>query len=793
MDEQILASQQSLNTTYASAPGWVSVPESGTTGWDTIYGLRRGLQWELGISPVSSGFGPATTSAFQSQIGRIDASSATKANILRILSGALWCKGYPGFYEGSPVEFASLEPYVGRVRDDLGLGSGTPFVDVKLMTSLLSMDAYTVPFFGGGSEDVREVQQWMNGTYASRRDFALVPCDGIFSRQVQTALLFALQYEFGMADGVANGNFGPGTRDGLRAQATVGPGSTDGSKHFVRLYQASMRFNRRDVPFSGTFDGTTGSETSSFQSFMEIPQTGRGDYTTWCNLLVSNGDTTIATEGFDTNRQLTTAMAAGARANGYTHAGRYTVGAGKFITSPELDALKAAGLKLFPLHQRFNNSAAVMTRDAGRTQGLEAIERCRTLGLPPGSLVFFNCDFDPVGETIHGPVLDFFEGVGEVMGSVLNGSYDVGVYGTRNVCQVILDEGKAQGAFVAGMSTGWSGNMGFPMPSEWHYNQIVEVTENLGGTSVGVDHDVVSSRARAVDLSGVVGPPVERDGSTTATGFDVVFEWVCRAEVACERAIKEADSLLYPIKQWVVAVPDYILHHLRIPEYWGGNDSGLWGTYTPQIHPDDKEEGASAVSLAALAAMSPTKPASNRDVAHWAATMLGYRTWGVLTTHDDYGLEDLGGWPLDLLQAWGVYDALTTKPDLDTWMTGNLGAGDASGFGYKDVVADADAWLMAKALRDSGGGTLSSTSRGLLRMTPAQRIGTFYADRFGSSGANIGTAFAKLVDGIDAGGVNFPITISRLRDASNASTMPTEAQARTCGQALGQVLGRLAG
>lgn len=78
-------------------------------------------------------------------------------------------------------------------------------------------------------------------------------------------------------------------------------------------------------------------------------------------------------------------------------------------------------------------------------------------------------------------------------------------------------------------------------------------------------------------------------------------------------------------------------------------------------------------------------------------------------------------------------------------------------------------------------------------MTSAQRIGRFHADRFGSSGTNIGTAFAKLVDGIDAGGVNVPFTIDKLQQASGASTMPSEAQARTCGQALGAVLGRLAG
>lgn len=789
MDQQILATQRWLNATYSAVPGWAPVPESGITGWDTIYGLRRGLQKELGISPVASGFGPATRAAFESSLGVIDNTRSYALNLMKILSGSLWCKGYPGLYDGGAVDFESLETSIRWIRADLGLSTDQIFVDVKLMASLLSMDAYTVPFFGGGSREIREVQQWLNGTYSGRRDFDLVPCDGISSRQMQTALLFALQYDFGMADGVANGNFGAGTRNGLRSQATVGPGSSDGAKNFVRLYQAAMRFNRRDVPFSGIFDSKTGSETTSFQAFMELPRTGRGDYTTWCNLLVSNGDNTIATKGFDTNKRLTAAMAAGAKARGYTHVGRYTVGADKFITAGELDAIKSAGLKLFPLHQRFNNNAQAMTKGAGYTQGIEAIERCRTLGLPADSLVFFSCDFDPVGETIRGPVLDFFEGVNEAMDSVLNGTYRVGVYGTRNVCQVMLDEGVAEGAFVAGMSTGWSGNMGFPMPSEWHYNQIVEVNENLGGTTIGIDHDVVSSRAQAVDLSSVVGPPIERDQSATETGFDVVFEWICKAEVACERAIKDAHTLLNPVQQWKVSVPHYILHHLRLSKYWGNDYKGYWRLYTPQTHPDDKEAQASAVSLAALAQMTTPLPASTRDVPHWAATLLGYRTWGIETDQTDYGLGDLGGWPLDLLQIWGDYTRLSTKPDLMTWMTANLGAkSEASAFGYRDLVADIDAWLVARAL---GGSTLSVASRDLLRLPANERIRKFYAERFGSSEVNIGNAFAKLVDGIDGGPVNFPVTLGVLRAAADADGLPSPQQARTCGQALGRVLAQL--
>ena len=65
------------------------------------------------------------------------------------------------------------------------------------------------------------------------------------------------------------------------------------------------------------FTSTTSSVIREFQSFMEIPQTGAGDYTTWCTLLVSCGDTTIATTGFDTSHQLLGGKAAAAVQRGY--------------------------------------------------------------------------------------------------------------------------------------------------------------------------------------------------------------------------------------------------------------------------------------------------------------------------------------------------------------------------------------------------------------------------------------------------------------------------------------------
>lgn len=92
VDVHVRNTQHWLNATYGSRAGWVRLDEDGVTGWGTIYGLHRALQAELRISPLASGFGPATSAAFRRQIGRIS-STYTGQNVLRILSGALWCKG----------------------------------------------------------------------------------------------------------------------------------------------------------------------------------------------------------------------------------------------------------------------------------------------------------------------------------------------------------------------------------------------------------------------------------------------------------------------------------------------------------------------------------------------------------------------------------------------------------------------------------------------------------------------------------------------------------------------------
>lgn len=813
-DAQVQAVQRWLNNTYGSKTGWVPLVEDGLTGWNTIYGLRRGLQAELNISPLAQGFGPATRAAFVSQIGQIGSASILSRNIWKILSGSFWCKGYTGiygvyvlepngpdpdalsdYYDNENAWFGLLAPSLTSMRGDLGLSTVNPYVDVKLMASLLAMDAFQK--IHRGTNEVREVQQWLNGTYLHRADSSIVPCDGVYSRQIQSALIYAIQYEVGIPDGTANGAFGNLAKQRLLAQGQIGVGNVDGAKRFVRLFQAAMRFNSLDAPFDGAFSTGMESTISDYQAFMEIPESGNGDYPTWCNLLVSCGDTAQPTTGFDTSTRLLGGLAAGAVARGYTHVGRYTMSAAststKWITAPELDALRDAGLRLFPIQQFSNDSAEAISGTDGQqgqtkgfSQGVMTLERCRMLGFPDDAIVYFAIDFDPQGPVIDGPVVDFFTGIHRALNSIPDGLRP-GVYGTRNVCTRVIEEGKAVVVFVSGMSSGFSGNMGFPMPQEWYYNQIIEVDdEPLGGVPTGVDHVKVSRRAESINLAHVVSPPLEVDGSQTSTGFDAVFEWVVRGEIACEQALFGASTPLNPAV--FDFVPYYVLHHLRKPEYWDGGNGLMWKAYTPM----DMHSQGDVLTQQALNGLDPTKPTSNRDFAHWAATTLGYLTWGMPTDFDAYGFGDFGGWALDLLQAWGARIKTAPSSDLETWMRANLGVTTAGRFGPKDLVADADGWLIAQGLSILPSRRLSSALRTSLKSTAAERISSFYAGRFDSSADNVSTQFQSLVDGVDLGTIpNLPFTTSALRVAAGmegSDPLPTAAQADICARALAERL-----
>ncbi|MDH6218649.1 glycoside hydrolase domain-containing protein [Streptomyces pseudovenezuelae] len=489
-DQMVIEAQKFINS-YDVA-GIPKVEENGRTSWAVMFALTRALQYELGITSLSDSFGPTTLATLQSRHPVINAGTQ-HAKILKVVQSALYCKGYDGggidgTYNGS------VAASVRELTQNMGVdGSFADGVVPKVFKALLTMDAYVV--IEGGSELTRAVQQWMNGRYVGRRNFFIVPCDGHFSRDVQKALMFAIQFEIGMSDDVANGVFGPGTQQGIRNN----PLSEGSSGTWVSLFTAAMIFNKRGgVFFDSHFDADLATRVRSFQNFAKLPVTGRGDFQTWASLLVSTGDATRKGTAADCVTEVTDARAAALRDAGYQIVGRYLSNVpnsslDKNIKSGELGRMAAYGLNCFPIYQTWGGEAAYFRREQGIADAFAAIERAKHYGFRPGTRIYFAVDFDALDHEVTDNILPHFRAIRDVVNEHGQG-YLAGIYGPRNVCSRVAAAGYTSASFVCDMSTGFSGNLGYPLPNDWAFDQISTISVGAGGGLIEIDNNIVSGR-----------------------------------------------------------------------------------------------------------------------------------------------------------------------------------------------------------------------------------------------------------------------------------------------------------
>ncbi|MBE8517865.1 DUF1906 domain-containing protein [Amycolatopsis sp. H6(2020)] len=490
-DEMVRRAQRFVNDVYGSRIG-MTVEEDGLTKWEVMYALTRALQWQLGISPVTNSFGPTTLSTLTAKYPKLNFGTMPSADLCRIIQSALYCKGYDG--DGINGAYGPrIQAAVTKLKEDMGVGTVFPGSDLtpKVFKGLLTMDAYVN--VNSGSATVREIQQWLNGRYIGRRDFFVIPCDGHHSRDVAKSVLFAIQYELGMADGTANGVFGPGTQAGLK-QHTVSLGNTG---IWVWLFSAVLALNKRPVDFTGTFDSSLGSAVQAFQSFAKLAVSGTGDFPTWASLLVSYGDQTRNGEACDGVTKITDARAATLKAQGIRYVGRYLTALSttseKPIQAGELQTIAANGLRCFPIYQMLGREAGSFTYAAGRAAGYAAMNAARDHGFKNGTRIFFSVDFDALDDDVTLNVLPHFKGIVDSLADA-GDPYLVGIYGPRNVCSRVAAAGHSTASFVSDMSRAYSGNLGYPLPEDWAYDQIVTRALGSGDGSIEIDVDVASGR-----------------------------------------------------------------------------------------------------------------------------------------------------------------------------------------------------------------------------------------------------------------------------------------------------------
>ncbi|MFZ4153780.1 glycoside hydrolase domain-containing protein [Streptomyces pseudogriseolus] len=495
-DEMVLRAQRFINTTYGNGAtlGIPKLEENGRTGWVVMYALTRALQYEMGISSLSDNFGPATLAALQSKYGKLDETTIPSANFCRIIQSALYCKGYDGG-EIDGTYNDRVKAAVAKLNQNMGVSGTYPGTSLwpKVVKGLLNMDAYVT--VNNGSETIRSIQQWLNGRYVLRKDFYIIPCDGHHSRDVAKSMLFAIQYELGMADGVANGVFGPGTQSGLRSHTV----STGSSGVWVQLFTGAMVLNKRPVSFSGSFTSALADSVRTFQSFMKLAVTGQGTFETWAALLVSYGDQSRPGEACDGVTKITPARAQALKAAGYKYVGRYLYNPSttslpeKEIQPGELATIKEYGLRCFPIYQTWARSVDYYSPEQGFTDCMTAAYKAEEHGFKPGTRIYFAVDYDAVDEEVTSHILPYFRKIKEQMDR-LGSPYKIGVYGPRNACSRISAEGCADASFVSDMSSGFSGNLGYPMPENWAFDQIVTKTVGSGDGQIEIDNNIASGR-----------------------------------------------------------------------------------------------------------------------------------------------------------------------------------------------------------------------------------------------------------------------------------------------------------
>ncbi|MBD0408417.1 DUF1906 domain-containing protein [Bacillus sp. 1021] len=507
MDEMVLETQQWLNETYKGRHGYNKVPENGKTGWDTIYGLTRALQIELGISEPADNFGPTTQRLFKPLKKQAPDSKPTNMNY--ILQGALWCKGFnPGGFSG--VFYENTESAVKEFQKAAGLTKQDGIVTALIMKALLDMSAFRL--VAGGDKKIRQIQQNLNRDY---NDYiGLMPCDGLYARDTNKALIYALQKEEGMSTSVANGFFGNGTTS---LCPTLTPG--DSRTGFVLIVQYALYCNGKSFD-PGEFDGKYGvgvvSAVKAFQAFMCLPQTGYADMPTIKALLSSSGDTTRAASACDTAAIITADTAKTLRENGYKIVGRYLTGnvrtssglTSKALTSKELSTIFDAGLSVFPIYQDGGYESSYFVKDQGTRDAYSAASAARRLGFPSGTTIYFAVDFDAYDYEVTDKIIPYFQEIKSAFMKMQAFStapkYEIGVYGPRNICIRTSEAGLTKYSFTANMSTGFSGNLGYPMPKNWAFDQFYEGTIGSGAGKVAIDKDGYSGKDSGVSS---VHPP----------------------------------------------------------------------------------------------------------------------------------------------------------------------------------------------------------------------------------------------------------------------------------------------
>ncbi|QXE02278.1 glycoside hydrolase domain-containing protein [Terribacillus sp. DMT04] len=734
-DQKVWETQNWLNGTYRGRQGYQVIDVNGRTGWSTMYALTRALQIELGIGTPVDSFGP-TTLRLLNNMGPISKGFNENTNIVKIIQGGLYCKGYnPGGITGTFGDNTSAA--ISRMKTDMGLTDPDGSMTAKVFKGLLTMDPYVL--LSGGSILIRSIQQWMNRKYINRENFYFMPCDGFYSRNVQKSLVYAIQYEQGLSDSIANGNFGPTTRSNL---PTLSVGDTG---DFVRLFQAAMIFNQFDVSFDGAFTSAISSQVKNFQGFTKLNTTGIADYQTWCSLLVSTGDPTRKGTACDTITEINSLRAEALKDEGYEIIGRYLVnvpgGLNKRLQPGELQTILNAGLSIFPIYQTVGSHVEYFTQEQGEKDGNSATIVAQGYGIPQETTIYFAVDYDAFGDEITSNIIPYFRGINATLGN----NYNVGIYGPRNICIQVSNQNLAKYSFVSGMSTGFSGNLGYPLPENWSFDQISTITVENSSTAIEIDNNINSGRDKGVSY---LTTPSEENRS--------FFEQLNDVQNIARAFDPDVNKANYLLTHWY-------RQHDYTSAMWTATSGLIDNEFVDYVN---EQIGSDIYNI--------TDPITGFKIGseHLYATLSGE-----LYSYIDVGdkaIKDFAGWAGDLatvnIDVFNNMDSSTFDGDAYECAKYYIGHETDGSFTLDDLLGDVDAYNIAQMVLNQSLTIYDATVK-YYDENVQKRFTLFFENRFGGSVETLEAEVARY--GYEADPV-----ITAMRELLQSFSVPSEVEVR---------------
>ena len=489
-DENVRKAQKYLNSMYGHRSEWVKLDEDGLTGTGTCKGIIRAFQIENGISPVTGTVGNITLNKMRSlsDISKMNANDPGNPNVC-ILQCALFVKGYnAGGITG--VYYTTGVNAVKQYQEDAGLPV-TGIIDWKVWMGLVSINWFKKT--NAGDKTIVKIQQQLNADWSDI--IGVGPCDGVVSRFTSYALIAALQAAEGIytsfIGSIDKRNFGDQTV--AKFPSVLKQGKNGSYVKYNKLVQYGLYLNGYDAGrFDGNFDSTTKSMVASFQEFYALTgiglvTSGEVNCATMKSLLTSKGDTGRKAKACDCSTVLNKQQAVDIKNAGYQVVGRYLTGTAKgkrkFITFEEIKNIESAGLRVFPIYQDGGYKAEYFQNlSQGIVDAHTAITAAKRIGVPSGTTIYFAVDFDCYDYQMKSFIVPYFKKLNLVFNSETNNKkYKVGIYAPRYICSYISNKGLAEYSFVADMSSGYSCNLGYPIPKNWAFDQFFEFNVNNGG------------------------------------------------------------------------------------------------------------------------------------------------------------------------------------------------------------------------------------------------------------------------------------------------------------------------